>query len=158
MESAEREELKQLLAERAAEWERDVPGLVVDDFVKIDAHMASSRTSEAEILVFGLRRDELCRLHTAYLAYQYLIGIIDSHVIGDEWLCQLLQEAREDIPPARFADNEVPFQLTWDDPQWFEWFVREFVGLPRRSSHAFWHKIAFNLDDITIEGDGGQLG
>jgi len=144
MESAEREELRQLLADRAAEW-REAPGLIVDDFVKIAPHMAYSRTSKAEILVLGLRPGELPQLHAAYEAYRYLIGVIDSHVIGDEWLCRLLDEAREEIPPARYADQEMHFQLRWDDPQWFEWFVSEFCGLPPRSGH----KIAFNLDQIT---------
>ncbi len=44
--------------------------------------------------------------------------------------------------------------LKHDDPDWFQCFVHEFFGLDRRHSHAFWHKIAFKLDGVTVYRDG----
>jgi hypothetical protein len=149
MTEEEKTELRELPAVMVAEWERHFPDLIIDEHVKLDEDSTTTHTTEAEILVFDLPREDLHKLHVARHAYEHLIGVAED----DDRLADLIPKARAICPPAVYFGQETPFRLQSDETQWFQWFGEEFFGLSKRSTHAFWHKHSFALSHLTYYGD-----
>lgn len=158
MTNDEKEELRGLLAGMVEDWEEHTPDLVVSEDVRLNEDSTTSKTTEAEILVFGLPRDLLYELHVARHVYEFFIGIVDKSAFSEyeEPLFELLTKAREICPPVRHFEQEWAFKLHNDEPQWFEWFAAEFFGLSNRHAYAFWHKHAFALDHLTTFPDESE--
>ena len=149
MTETEKAELRELVAEMVVDWERRFPDLIIDEHIKLDEDSTTTHTTEAEILVFDLPREDLHKLHVARYAYEHLIGVAED----DDRLSNLIPKARAICPPAVYFGQETPFRLESDETQWFQWFGEEFFGLSNRSTEAFWHKHSFALSRLTNYGD-----
>jgi hypothetical protein len=152
MTNDERKRLRELCNEYVEWWSKRYPKTTTDDDIRLDEDSCQSLTTEAELLVFDIPRDDLHKLYSLYQIYMRFIDITSSHSLSDE-LAALIVKARDICPPATFYGQAFPFKTGHDEWQYFQWFGKEFFGLRKRVTMAFWHKLYYNHDGLTSYDD-----
>lgn len=157
MNKQDKEKLQRLFDDSVQNWRNRGKEIILDEDIRLDEDNSQFYTTEAEIMVFNLPRDLLPHLHIAWEAYEVFIDIISPCPLSDD-MAQLVIKAREICPPVKYFDLLTPFRTVLDEPQWFSWFCKEFLRIPTRASHAFWHKKNFNLEHLVHYEDDGEEG
>jgi len=151
----EKASLRLALARLVARRRKFHPNNIIKTAARLDDDSSQFYTTKAEILVFDLPENELHKLHVARMAYEVFIDIAHDG-LSDE-VQELLLKARSICPPVSFCGQEFPFRTRWDHVQFFQWLSKEFMQIPHRASHAFWHKHHFNLMRLTIFEDERRI-
>lgn len=148
------DEIEELRARLSAETERYAAhnGYITDDWVRVTPFGAVALTTEAEILVFNLPRDEVPALQTAYQAYLVLEDLVMPSPYDDRTTA-LIEKVREIVPPLKSFGRDIPFATGLTDDRFFEWFAATFFDISFRDAHAIYAKHDANLADITIFPD-----
>lgn len=148
------QEINQLRRRLAREVERYAEGedYITDAWVKIGETNALALTSEAEMLVFGIAPEQVAALQTAYMGYLVLEDIIAPSPF-DERTTELIEKARDIVPPLKSFGRDIPFATGMMDERFFAWFAREFFGISHRQAYAIYAKHDFNVHAIAVFSD-----
>lgn len=152
MTNTEIRRLRVLLDAEAADYAKT--SYVTDAFVRLDEDSTYSYATEAEILVFALRRAMIPRLQIAYMAYEELIDIIDPSRFDTEAEA-LIVKARSIVPPIRSYGHDVPFETCVSNAQTFAWFAKTFLDIPNRDAAAIYAKHEWSNNHLARYHDEG---
>ncbi|MFC2966864.1 hypothetical protein [Acidimangrovimonas pyrenivorans] len=147
----EMQELRELLAQEAESYAKN-DDYIIDTPDRISASNALDQTSEAELLVFGIPREMVPTLQTAYMAYFVLEDLVEPSLF-DERTTELIEKARAIMPPRKSFGRDIPFQTGISDEGFFQSFAKTFMDVPYRHATAIYAKHEFNTHGITQFAD-----
>lgn len=146
--------LRKLLNEKVCWCKERYPNVIIDEEIRLDASDGQFLTTEAEILVFNLPRDELHKLMVAWWAYEDLCDLIIPPVMQDD-IYALIVKAREICPPCIYFGQEFPFRVKCTDDQSFQWFCKTFLDIPNRTACAYFERRNLHFSDLVTYPDEG---